>query len=212
MEPVIGIAALFVFGGLLTHTITERRHRTRWVRFEQREIEPHEGPFRRDAGPAPTRTVIAQHRAPATIRRTALWSIYMGQMAVPGGMLGLLGLLFAGIGLISIPGMILAIRIWRVGYALLRRDPAAEHEARALYSFAVGLNVIGVCVAGFLVIVCGWELAGVSLVLVVYAGVSYAHAIALRRCAELLAEDRECRARAYVAANRAGTPDIQPAA
>src|SRR5690554_2349092 len=190
MELVIPLA-LFVFGGLATYTLCERRHRRRWFLFERRPVEDPAGPFRRDAGPASTRAVLVQRRAPATIRRTALWSIYMGQMALPGGLLGLVGLFAMGIGLISIPGMILAIWIWRLGYALLRRDPKAEREARALQRFAVILNLVTVGVALLLVLFGGWEFESLALVLLDYAAVSFAHAAALGRCATLLAKHRE---------------------
>jgi hypothetical protein len=167
---VPALAALFVFGGLYTYSICEERYSWKWERL-------HAGKLRR--------------RAPRTIRRTALWSIYMGQMAVPGGLLGLFGTVFGGIGLISIPGMILAIRIWRLGYAMLRRDPNAEQEARKLDRFAVVLNVVGVALAALLLVLLpSAETAVVSLTLVLYAGVSFAHANAMHRCAELLAAER----------------------
>lgn len=153
--------SLFVFGGLYTYRHCEKRHRWKW-----------------------------RGRAPEQIRRTALWSIYMGQMAVPGGLLGLYGLLVV-VGVVSIPGMILAIRIWRLGYAMLRRDPGAEQEARRLEEFAIVLNAIAVGVA---VVLFGFwpgeEVAFISLTLIVYAIVSFAHARAMCRCAELLAAER----------------------
>jgi len=176
------LLACFIFGGLTTYTISERRNRARWRRFE-----------RRAADPARTRAVLVQRRAPATIRRTALWSIYMGQMALPGGLLALLGLFVGGLGLISIPGMVLAIRIWRLGYAMLRRDPRAERAALDLQRFAVRLNVVTVAAA---VVLCAFEGFGpLSLVLLGYAAVSFAHAAAMGRCAKLLADDRLVRAR-----------------
>lgn len=192
MAPLVGIFALFVFTGLATYTICERRHRARWTRFEQRP-DPHEtSPFRDEAGPPPTRTVMVQQRAPKLIRTTALWSIYMGQMAVPGGMLGLFGLVFGGLGLIGVPGMILAVRIWRLGYAMLRRDHDAEHEARALHRFAVRLNAILIAFACVLALLDD-AFVGVLVVQVIYGAVSLAHAHAMKECAEVLAEDRRRR-------------------
>jgi hypothetical protein len=196
MEALLGTLALFVFGGLATYTISERRHRERWWRFEQRPVDHAGAAYRRDAGPRPTRAVLVQHRAPATIRRTALWSIYMGQMAVPGGVLGLFGLLYAGIGLISIPGMILAIRIWRLGYAMLRRDANAEIEARRLHHFAVWLNVVAIGFSLVLMMIDGMFFFPLTLVLTGYGAVSFAHAHAMLRCAELLELDRQRRERA----------------
>lgn len=205
MEALFGTLALFVFGGLVTYTIGERRHRARWWRFERWPVEQDGSPFRRAVGPAPTRKVRVQDRAPALIRRTALWSIYMGQMAVPGGLLGLVGVVFGGLGLLSVPGMMLAVRIWRLGYALLRRDPEAEHEARELHRFAVRLNKVAVGIALLLPLFI-WDLVGISAIMIVYAAVSFAHAEALRRCAELLADDRRQRAQTW----RADCLEAQP--
>jgi hypothetical protein len=172
MTPVLVpiLASLFVFGGLFTYTFCEKGHRSKWEHVQA-------GKLRR--------------RAPRQIRRTALWSIYMGQMALPGGLLGLFGTLYAGIGLVSIPGMMLAIWIWRLGYAMLRRDPNAEQEARSLARFAFWLNVVGVVAAVLLFMAFPIaEMAVVSLTLLAYAGVSFAHARAMRRCAELLGAER----------------------
>ncbi|MFO7561728.1 MAG: hypothetical protein R6X02_03705 [Enhygromyxa sp.] len=201
MDALLGTLALFIFGGLATYTIGERRHRHRWRRFEQRPLAQPASPFRREAGPAPTRAVLTQQRAPALIRRTALWSIYMGQMAVPGGLLGLIGAMFGGLGLLSIPGMILALRIWRLGYAMLRRDPEAEREALVLHRFAIRLNVAALVVAAVLPVL-AFELGVISLVLVGYGAVSFAHAEALRRCAGLLAQERRLREQAVHAEAR----------
>lgn len=212
MEPLILLLfPLFIFGGLFTYTVCKSRHEARWIRCERHERKTTEGPFRREHGTVPTHDVIVQQQAPRTIRRTALWSIYMGQMTVPGGLLGMLGMVVGGLGLVSIPGMILGVRIWRVGYALLRRDPGAEYEARKLCKFATGLNIIGVEVALVLIAI-DWQMAPISLVLVLYAGVSFAHAIALRRCADLLAEDSRLRDLYDSGACQSAPRDMQRAA
>ena len=200
MAP-LAILALFVFGGLATYTIGERRHRDRWVRFEQRPVTYEASPFRYDAGPPLTHTVLVQDRAPKLIRNTALWSIYMGQMAVPGALLGLFGVVYGGLGLISIPGLILAIRIWRLGYALLRRDHDAEHEARALYRFAVGLNAFVIALGCIVALLNPWFF-GLLAVLVFYGAISFAHALGMKECAEALVEDRRLRAEAARMAER----------
>jgi hypothetical protein len=189
MEPLIATLALFVFGGLATYTISERRHRHLWIRYGREPVDESHAPFRHPDGPPATRTVLVRDRAPATIRRTALWSIYLGQMSVPGGLLGLVGLVYgAGLGLLSIPGMILAVRIWRNAYAMLRQDPGAADEARKVSRFAVYLNAIAVALALVLPLI---ELAfiPVSLILVVYALISVGHAKALERCATILDDE-----------------------
>lgn len=186
MEPVIAALALFVFGGLTTYTIAERRHRIRWARHAQRPVAESHSPFRHPAGPPSTRAVLIPDRAPKLIRRTALWSIYMGQMALPGGALGLFGVFFgAGLGLLSIPGMILAVRIWRLGYAMLRREPGAAAEARKLTQFALILNFFAVGISLVLVLIAE-SIVVLFLVVGAYAIVSVAHAHAMWRCAELL--------------------------
>ena len=195
MELLLGTLALFVFGGLATYTIGERRHRTHWWRSERRAIAETDSPFRRDYEAAATREVLVRTRAPKLIRSTALWSIYMGQMAVPGALLGLVGVVFgAGLGLISIPGLILAVRIWRLGYALLRRDHDAEHEARALYRFAIWLNLAMLAIAGVITLFLGVLFIPIAAVVAFYGAISFAHALAMKECAELLAEDRRLRA------------------
>jgi hypothetical protein len=190
MTPAIVpvLASLFVFGGLFTHTVCEENHRRNWQRAQAGRLRT---------------------RAPRAIRRTALWSIYMGQMAVPGGLLGLFGTVYAGIGIISLPGLMLAFGIWGLGYALLRRDPEAEQKARDLASFAILLNVVGVAIAVALFVLFPIDgMAVVSLTLIAYAGVSFAHARALRRCAELLAAERRLD-EATVAARKAPSPRIE---
>ena len=202
MAPTLFVLALFVFGGLQTYTLVERKHRKRWVRIERAPETKLADPLRRDAGPATTRPVLGLDRAPQTIRRTALWSLYMGQMAIPGALLGMFGLLVAGLGLVSIPGLILAVRIYRHAFKLLRRDADAELEARKLARFAVILNAAAITIGWVLAIASQGELIGVTVVLTVYGVLSLAHAAALRRCAELLDEDlyRRVAAAAQVAA------------
>jgi hypothetical protein len=161
------IAGSFVFAGLLTFTRVESRHRRVWR----------------------TSAARGRTRAPKLIRQTALWSIYMGQMAVPGAVLGLIGTVFGGLGLASIPGLILAVRIWRLGLWLLEQDPRAAGEARRLHGFAVVLNAIAMAIGLMLLLVGAWP---VTAVLWIYAGISLAHAEAMRRCARLLECEQPC--------------------
>jgi hydrogenase-4 membrane subunit HyfE len=122
-------------------------------------------------------------------------------------LLGLFGTLFAGIGLISIPGMILAIRIWRLGYAMLRRDPSAEQEARELEQFAVRLNIVLIAAAVLLFAFEPIDATAVLLMTVLgYAAVSFAHAKAMRRCAELLETKRRLDEAIQLGGYRAASP------
>lgn len=144
---------------------------------------------------------VARLRAdgpPMAVRVAALGSWVLGTMFVPGLLLGLGGLLFVGLGLISIPGLILAARLFLLGAPLLRAEPAAALKARSLARFARVLNyvVLALC-SGALVInlpdvvrhgVHTSAMGGVYLALAValYAGLSLAHAALLIRSAEAI--------------------------
>jgi hypothetical protein len=91
------------------------------------------------------------HEAPRLIRWTAFSCFLFGQMFVPGLVMGLFGMIMAGIGLCSIPGLITAAKIYRAGFALLRREPRlAYFRARNAAAWALWLN--GVIIAGSLVV------------------------------------------------------------
>jgi hypothetical protein len=80
-------------------------------------------------------------RAPALVRLAAFSCFLFGQMFVPGLLVGAFGLLAGGIGMVSIPGLITAAKLYRAGLALLRREPrAAWFAARNAAAWALWLN------------------------------------------------------------------------
>lgn len=85
---------------------------------------------------------------PWEVRVAALSSWILGTMFVPGLMGGLFGLFFAGIGLISVPGLVLAWRLFFLGAPLLRGEPEAAVKARAAARFARVLNVVVLAACG----------------------------------------------------------------
>jgi hypothetical protein len=150
---------------------------------------------------------VVEVTVPTTVRRTALWSIYMGAMLAAIGTLGLLGtaffavellssfggllwfaLLALGGGLVWLPVVWLGFSIRRLGDAMLRMKPEAASEARFLHQAAVvvHLTLIGIATAVLLNVDQGPRAIGVALV-VGYAAVSFAHVVAMRRCAAQLA-------------------------
>lgn len=186
MEGFVAFALGFALLQAATYLWHERRNRQAWVHdvpYARAEPDLDSG-FRGDShlheqayvGPA-------QHpRAPLSIRATAMWSLGMGQMLIPGGAVALFGAMIYGIGLVGIPGCILAGRIWAIGPALLRAEPRAIARARSTARFARILNAVVLAVVACLLAIPDAE--GLALGTAIYAGISLAHAAALDRAAD----------------------------
>lgn len=135
---------------------------------------------------------------PMAVRAAALGCWVLGTMFVPGLLAGLSGLVALGVGLISIPSLILAARLFLLGAPLLRAEPAAAVKARSLAHFARVLNYVVLALCGGALVIQlpeavsrgGHNTAtlGVAFALVVtlYAGVSLGHAALLIRSAEAI--------------------------
>jgi hypothetical protein len=132
-------------------------------------------------------------RPPFNVRVAAIGAWGLGQMFLPGLALGLFGLLVV-IGVVSIPGLILAWKNFFTGRTLLLGERGAEEKARSLASFTVILNVLvlAVVAVGSL-----WNLATATSALralreivalggpvALYAAISLMHARFLRRAAD----------------------------
>lgn len=185
MEGFVAFALGFALLQASTYLWHERRNRHAWVRdvpYARIEADLASG-FRGDSTHQDQAYVGPQRhpRAPWSLRATAMWSIGMGQMLIPGGALAVFGSMIYGIGLVGIPGCILATRIWAVGPALLRAEPSAVERARAAARFARVLNTVVLLAAGVLFLVpdAVWMAAGTTL----YVAVSFAHAQALDEAA-----------------------------
>ncbi len=135
---------------------------------------------------------------PKIVQVAAVGAWTLGQMFVPGLAAGLFGLLFL-MGLVSIPGLILAARLFLLGGPLLRGEPEAASKARSLARFARILNVIVVAVSllgtGVMVSDALQVNHGLSrflstiwmpLSVLVYAAVSFVHAWTLDRAADAI--------------------------
>ena len=174
----------FVVVPALTFLRQEPRHRDRWRRRWQvmvPEATPG-GSFRDDASSRyPSRYMAEQHGAPRAVKVVAVASLVLGHMFVPGALAGLYGLPIYGLGLISIPGLVLAARIYRNAFGLLRCDPLAATEARRLEAFAIHLNaiVLAVVAVGTL----AWGPNALLVFTAVYACISLVHAYGLGRAA-----------------------------
>lgn len=134
---------------------------------------------------------------PGVVRAAAIGSWVLGCMFVPGLLLGLVGLVVMGLGLVSVPGLVLAARLFLLGKPLLRGEPEAAPKARSAARFAVILNafVLALCGVGLAVTLSdvarhGFRAEGgmvlMVLAVVAYAGLSLGHAALLRRAADAI--------------------------
>lgn len=154
MKAMDGAVALVVaafvlgFAATLPYVFVERRWRWRWREIEAgRVAADNAGGIYRAAGDVPR--YLAE--APLDVRVAAFSCLLFGQMFVPGLVVGMFGMVMAGIGLVSIPGLITAAKIYRAGFALLRREPRlAYFRARDAVAWALWLNAI--IMAGSLVV------------------------------------------------------------
>jgi hypothetical protein len=144
------IAFVMLLTAALPYVFVEGRWRWRWRQVQAGRVAADNTAhgIYREGGEVPRYL----HEAPRLVRWTAFSCFLFGQMFVPGLAVGLFGLLVAGVGILSIPGLITAAKIYRVGFALLRRDRrAAVFRARDAAAWALWLN--GAIFAGSLLFV-----------------------------------------------------------
>ncbi len=133
------IAHLAPFGAVFVYLREERRTRGAWQVFPRPLAEVDPSSAYRSAGPMVTGHL---ERAPSVVRLAAASSLLFGSMFLPGLAWGLFGLIAAGIGLLSIPGLILAASLWGVGFKLLRAEEAGAHSAVRVAMFSIYFNML----------------------------------------------------------------------
>ena len=141
MIQLLIIACAAAFFAALPYVFVESRWRWRWREIEAGRVaaDAGAGGIYRAAGDVPRYLT----EAPRLVRWTAFSCFLFGQMFVPGLAMGLFGLVMAGVGVVSIPGLITAAKIYRVGFSLLRRDyRVAVLRARDAAAWALWLNGI----------------------------------------------------------------------
>jgi len=150
MDPsdmLVGLAILVSPFALcwITYVIFERRFRPFWAGLPLPPVDVRVAPYR-------MARVVPGHtqKAPPIVRWAAISCFFFGQMFLPGLALGLIGLVAMGVGLVSIPGLIVAARLWAAGIHLLKGTPEAIGNARSAARWSVQLNVLisVVCIAG----------------------------------------------------------------
>jgi len=141
MPILVVFWSLWALAVAIVYLTEEARGRRRWrdVAIGQAPAVVAElGPYR-PAGLVP----VMLRRAPLAVRAIALSCLALGAMAVPGALVALPGLFYGGgIGLISIPGLIAAAKLFRAGQALLRRAPDARARVANAVAWELWLNGI----------------------------------------------------------------------
>jgi hypothetical protein len=149
MLIALALASLLL-AAVLPYFVVERGWRWRW-----REVEIGRLPVFSDGGLYRAGGSVPDflERAPQQVRAAAFSCLLFGQMFIPGLFLGAFGLVAGGLGVVSIPGLITAAKLYGAGLALLRREPhAAYRKAKSAALWALWLNGV---IAGLSVIVVG---------------------------------------------------------
>src|SRR5262245_633931 len=92
----------------IPYLLVERRWRWRWREVEIGRLPAESvGGFYRAGGTVPE--FLTQ--APRLVRATSYTCFFFGQMFIPGLCMGAFGLVAGGIGLVSVPGLIVAAKL-----------------------------------------------------------------------------------------------------
>jgi hypothetical protein len=185
----IGVIVLAVVGLGLAAAVPFLITRARW-RWRWREVESGRQPILAgDASPYRAAGSVPLHLddVPRGIQFAAYTCFLFGQMFIPGLLMGMFGLVAFGVGLVSIPGLVTAAKLYSTGFALLRREPrVAWIKAHNAAAWAMWLN--GIVFAGSVLIELmpfrATELSGglgLMLFINAYGALSVLQALYLRR-------------------------------
>ncbi len=145
---------------------------------------------------APVTRMVADG-PPRVVQVTAVLSWVLGTMFVPGLLGGLVGLIAMGFGLLSVPGLVLAWRNFKLGEPLMRGDFEAIDRARGNAGFTVALNAVVLTMSAIGTAIYGAKLAhgdrydapgwlALWIFTALYALVSLGHASLLERSAKAI--------------------------
>ena len=115
------VGFVMLFAASLPYVFVEGRWRWRWREVQAGRVaaDGADGGIYRAGGEVPRYL----HEAPRLVRWTAFSCFLFGQMFAPGLVVALFGLMMAGVGLLSIPGLITAAKIYRVGVLMYGKRP-----------------------------------------------------------------------------------------
>jgi hypothetical protein len=181
VSVAVAVAALVC--AAVPYFFVERRWRWRW-----REIETGRMPgFTGDTGVYRELPSVPRYgdRAPRLVRAAAFTCFLFGQMFVPGLIVGAYGLVMCGVGVVAVPGLITAAKLYGAGLALLRREPRRSYfDARNAAAWALWLNAV-LFVLSLAPMIFTPSFAAVFVTLNGYGLASVAQALLLRRAARV---------------------------
>lgn len=167
----------------LAYVRHERAYRANWQVVPLEQVV--ESSAYRSAG-----SVVVGHmeRAPTVVRMAAASSFVLGSMFVPGLVWALFGLLAAGAGLLGIPGLVVAARLWGAGHALLAGLREGAVSAARAARFSLWFNVFLVLATSATLALAGEEEARyLAVFTLAYATLSIAQALLVLRAAYVVA-------------------------
>jgi hypothetical protein len=135
-------AAGFLVVPTVIYLATERAHRGAWLAPSCAREPAGVGAYRAARVPGRPR----QGRAPFVVRAAAFTSFALGQMFAPSLLAAIVGMFVYGLGVVAVPGLVVALRLFHVGAALLARGPNAVSFARSTAVGAIALNAVIVVV------------------------------------------------------------------
>jgi hypothetical protein len=122
----LGLFALWIGAALVPYLILGKRWQWRWQEVETGEMPAHANAgLYREPGRVPT----FMREAPASIRAAAFTSLLFGQLVLPGLLIATMGMFFFGLGMLVVPILITAGKLYRAGLMLLRREPRTAYFA-----------------------------------------------------------------------------------
>ncbi len=121
-EVVLAVLVLPLIVPTASYAICVRSGRERWPQRIVPARTRGEGGAYRSAPLATTETMPI----PRVVRATAFLSFFLGQMFLPGLVLGVVSVIFAGAGILSIPGLFVAARTFAHGKSLLHNEVSAD--------------------------------------------------------------------------------------
>jgi hypothetical protein len=145
------VFAIWVGAALLPFIVLERRWRWRWQEVELGQMPAHAGDsLYRQSGNVP----FYLRRAPDGILVAAFTCLLLGELILPGMVLATLGMFFFGLGMVLVPILISAGKLYRAGLLLLLREPRtayfAARNAAKWSLWCLGFGVLGS------ILVCGY--------------------------------------------------------
>jgi hypothetical protein len=198
LSALVFVASLFVGVPATLYLSNREEARRRWRPRPMELVAVGDGGYR---GAEVTR--LEALGPPAHVHLTAVMCWVLGMAFVPGLLAGLYGFFFLWVGLVSVPGLVLAMRLLRLGGPLLRGEAEAVPKARAAARFARGLNYVVLGLAGLVGLTAlpvqflegdthdAWAIVAGLCPIVVYAAISLLHARLLDRSAETLEAELE---------------------